>query len=153
MSYPPYPPADGGGYPPAQGVYPPPAPGYGPPPQGYPPPDQGYPPPVQGYPPPMQGGYPPAMGYPPGGGDVQFMPMGPVTQQPPAAGGYPPPGGPGGDIGKFTLFPTARLGREEHPQRSTLATSMCARMLAKGCAHHTGGQTTNFCLVRVLHPK
>lgn len=108
MSYSPYPPADGGGYPPAQGGYPPPAagygppaPGYGPPPQGYPPPDQGYPPP-QGYPPQMQGGYPPATGYVNPQGDMQFMPMaqmGPVTQ-PPAmgAGGYPPPGGPGGDI-------------------------------------------------------
>lgn len=112
MSYPPYPPADGGGYPPAQGVYPPPAPGYGPPPQGYPPPDQGYPPPVQGYPPPMQGGYPPAMGYPPGGGDVQFMPMGPVTQQPPAAGGYPPPGGPGGDIVAMGGIPSCPPGLE-----------------------------------------
>ncbi|KAK8782104.1 hypothetical protein V5799_016566 [Amblyomma americanum] len=110
MSYSPYPAADGGGYPPAQGYAPPgvgfaPPPqgypvdqGYPPPAQGYPPPAQGYPPPAQGYPPSVQGSYPPAMGYPNPQADGHFMPPpspgAPITQPPGmGAGGYPTPGG------------------------------------------------------------
>ncbi|XP_037510349.1 phospholipid scramblase 2 isoform X1 [Rhipicephalus sanguineus] len=132
MSYPPYAPADGGAYPPAQAYpppnvgYAPPSPGYHhgypadqgypPPTQAYPPPAQGYPPPAQGYPPPMQGGYPPAMGYPPPQGDVQFMPMAPGTPvtQPPVmgGGGYPPSGGDMAPMGVSPGIPSCPPGLE-----------------------------------------
>ncbi|KAJ1862022.1 hypothetical protein LPJ78_004986 [Coemansia sp. RSA 989] len=79
---PPYPPASGGGYPPANGGYPPAGGGYPPASGGYPPTSGGYPPPGGARPP--MGGYPPQSPY----GDSGYPPRPPPrNQRPPMSAG------------------------------------------------------------------
>ncbi|XP_076016412.1 annexin A5-like isoform X2 [Genypterus blacodes] len=106
MSYPGYPPAAGGGYPPQQGAYPQQPGGYPPQPGMYPPQAGGYPPQPGGYPQ-APGGYPGQAGHyqpPPagswGGGPTGGYPSGPpntgfTTGYPTMAGGPMPQQGPG----------------------------------------------------------